>query len=86
VVRFSVLFFRDYDTVGYLLSVCSMWGQEDGNLPIPGHSPIVNRNRIESFVDVPHTPSFRLSSSADQLQMSPDCQLDDDPRMSELTL
>jgi len=23
-VRFSILFFRDYDTVGYLLSACNM--------------------------------------------------------------
>jgi hypothetical protein len=58
-VRFSVLFFRDYDTVGDLSSVRSMRGQEKGNLPIPGRSPIVNRNLIESFVNVPHTPSFQ---------------------------
>jgi hypothetical protein len=57
-VRFSILFFRDYDTVGDLSSA-SAFGMKvgAGYVPTPGRSPIVNRNLIESFVNVPHTPS-----------------------------
>lgn len=57
-VHFSILFFGYYYTVGDLLSAPGVsWGS--GDAPIPEHSPNVSQSPIESFVNVPHTPSFQ---------------------------